>query len=129
MENDQNINNLNDTNDQVNRAFLQQMHNRNLQRTELINVDKIFNILLSKTFFILSFSISLLSYYLIYLYFRNRVLTYKDLEKEEMNIYYIGVFMLVLTTIWNIFLLFYQIIFNFDYTKICLSDEVIIPIN
>jgi hypothetical protein len=124
MENNQNINSPNDANEQDNRAFMQQMLNRNIQRSEFMNVDKILSVLLSKTFFLLSLSISIISYLLIYVLLKDKHITYKDLEKDEMNLYYIGVFLLILSTIWNLFLLFYQIIFNFDYTRINLSDEV-----
>jgi hypothetical protein len=124
MENNQNINSSNEANEQDNRAFLQQMLNRNIQRSEFINVDKILSVLLSKTFFLVSLSISMISYFLIYVLLKDKHITYKDLEKEEMNLYYIGMFLLILCSIWNVFLLFYQIIFNFDYTRINLSDEV-----
>jgi hypothetical protein len=124
MENNQNINSSNEANEQDNRAFLQQMLNRNIQRSEFMNVDKILSVLLSKTFFLVSLSISMISYFLIYVLLKDKHITYKDLEKEEMNLYYIGMFLLILCSIWNVFLLFYQIIFNFDYTRINLSDEV-----
>lgn len=123
MDNEGRTHNIDLANDNAGRV-LNEMLNRNNQRTQKYSIDSVFKILLSKRFFCISLSLSILLLMIIYNYLRENDFYLKDLENEEMNKYFIGLFFLVLVLIWNMFLFFYQIVFNFEYSKINFSDEV-----
>ena len=123
MENEPNQNNNEAANERVNRV-VQDIFNRNNRRTERFTIDNLLKILISKRFFVVSVSITFIIISVIYFFVKDKDFSLKDLENDEMNKYYIGLFFIFLLLIWNIFLFFHKIVFNFDYSKINFSDDV-----
>jgi hypothetical protein len=123
MENEPNQNNNEADNERVNRV-VQDIFNRNNRRTERFTLDNLLKILISKRFFVVSVSITFIIISVIYFFAKDKDFSLKDLENDEMNKYYIGLFFIFLVLIWNIFLFFHKIVFNFDYSKINFSDDV-----
>ena len=117
--------NIMEDNNEATARLLQRMLNRNNQNTSnRITLDSIIKLILSTKFFVISLSISSLIIAVLLVLLKEKEFTWKDLENEETNIYLLGLFFLILVSVWNVFLFFFRILCNFDYSKINFSDEV-----